>query len=200
MQHKKQVVFDSIVEYIRSYKENNSGGSPTVREIAEAVGISAPTVSRYMKELMDQNVLKYSGHRNIVTKEYDEHVKDIRVVPVLGRVSCGVPKLAEENIEDYVPLPGTLFGKGDLYALYANGDSMIGAGIEDGDIVIVRAQSVADSNDIVVALKGEEEATLKRFKRVGTKIYLHPENDKYEDISAEDAVIQGKAISVIKMI
>ena len=120
-------------------------------------------------------------------------------MPVLGSVACGVPKLAIENIEEYIRLPVALFGNGNFYILRANGDSMIDAGINDGDLVVIRAQDYASPGQIVVALM-EDEATLKRFYPEPEKhrIRLHPENEEMEDIYVEGCIIQGIAVKVLK--
>ena len=121
-------------------------------------------------------------------------------VPLLGAVSCGIPKFAEGNIEEYVQLPTALFGKGDFFLLRASGDSMIEAGIDDGDLILVRHQDHADPGQIVVALIGEDEATLKRFYPEHSKgiIRLHPENSALDDIIVENCAIQGVAVHVMK--
>lgn len=196
MQHKKPERSILIEEYINRYKDVNKGASPTVRDIAQACDISPATVSRYMNYMKNNGVITFSGHRNITTKQ-DEIEDDFCRVPVLGKVSCGIPKFAEENIEEYVKLPTKLFGKGNFFCLRANGDSMINVGINDGDIVLIKQQNVADYNQIIVALV-DDEATLKRFRPSGDKIILHPENDKYDDIEVESCEIQGVAVKVIK--
>ena len=120
-------------------------------------------------------------------------------VPVLGSIACGIPKFAEENIEEYVRLPVSLFGKGDFFILRAYGDSMIEAGIEDGDLVLIRQQNIADEGQIVVALI-DDEATLKRFYPEPQKhrIRLHPENSHMDDIFVDHCEIQGVAVKVLK--
>ncbi len=120
-------------------------------------------------------------------------------VPVLGRIACGIPKYAEENIEEYIRLPVALFGQGDFFLLRAYGDSMIESGIEDGDLVLIRQQSSADDGQIVVALM-EDEATLKRFYPEPSKhrIRLHPENSHMDDIYVDNCEIQGVAVKVLK--
>ena len=105
--------------------------------------------------------------------------------------------LAEENIEEYVKLPISLFGHGEFFLLRAKGDSMINAGIDDGDLVVVRQQPTAVYNQIVVALV-DDEATLKRFRPQPDCVYLHPENPSYDDIIVRDCVIQGVAVKVLK--
>ena len=118
-------------------------------------------------------------------------------VPVVGSIACGVPNLAEEDIEEYIPLPEKLFGKGDFFILRAKGQSMIEAGIDEGDLVIVRMQNTAEDGQIVVALVGDE-ATLKRLYKESDGIRLHPENSSMEDIFVPDCSIQGVAVKVLK--
>lgn len=199
MQHKNAAYFKRVEDFIEKYTAKHAV-SPTSREIAEGTGLSPATVCRYMKVMRDENVLEYSGIRDVTTKRQREiRVNTSTPIPVLGAVSCGVPKFAEENIEEYVTLPISLFGKGDFFILRANGDSMKGAGIDNGDLVLIRQQCTAEPGDIVVALMGEE-ATLKRYlpDRKKHKIKLHPENDAYEDIVVDECVIQGVAEYVMK--
>ena len=121
-------------------------------------------------------------------------------IPILGSVSCGVPLLEEENIEAYYWLPEELFGKGDFFFLRANGDSMIGAGIDDGDLVLIRRCDDAQVGQIVVALTDENENTLKRFYPEPEKnqVRLKAENPKYKDIITRECHVQGVAVKVIK--
>ena len=198
MRSKNEEYFHLIEAYINDYKEKN-GSAPTVREIESGIGLSKATVSRYLSYMRDKGMIDYAGHRNITTKE-GRKTLDVSVkVPVLGTVSCGIPKYAEENIEGYVRLPVALFGRGQFYILRANGDSMIDADIYDGDLVLIRQQNYADEGQIVVALM-EDEATLKRYypEPENHRVRLHPENEALEDIYASDCIIQGVAIKVIK--
>ena len=190
--------FKMIEEFIDEYREKN-GGSPTVREIQDGTGIARSTVSRYLSFMRDNGMIDYEGFRNITTREAKITRAETTKVPVLGAVSCGVPKFAEENIEEYVRLPVALFGKGDFFILRANGDSMINAGIEDGDLVLIRQQSYANEGQIVVALM-EDEATLKRYYPEPQKrrIRLHPENSSMRDIYVANCIIQGVAVKVLK--
>ena len=119
------------------------------------------------------------------------------LVPVVGTVACGSPILAEENIEEYVTLPAALFGRGNFFLLRARGDSMINAGIADGDLVLVRQQDTAEYNQIAVALI-DDEATLKRFRPEGDRVVLHAENPNYDDIVVDRCAVQGVAVKVIK--
>lgn len=198
MRTMNQEYFKMIEEYIDEYRENNHT-APTVREIADGVGLPRSTISRYISYMREQNMIDYDGHRNISTKA-SRMLNDVTVkVPVLGVVSCGIPKFAEENIEEYIRLPVAIFGRGDFYILRANGESMIEAGIDDGDLVLIRKQSYADEGQIVVALM-EDEATLKRFYPEPKKhrIRLHPENSRMDDIYVDNCEIQGVAVKVLK--
>ena len=196
---KNRELFGEIENYIDKYKEQHAGASPSVREIADEVGVNYSTVSRYLKQMKEEGIIEYDGHRNIKTREGKINWGDTMKVAVLGSVACGVPKFAEENIEEYVRLPISLFGSGDFYILRATGDSMINVGIDDGDLVLIRQQSYADAGQIVVALI-EDEATLKRYYPEPDKkrVRLHPENDDMSDIYVRDCLIQGVALKVIK--
>lgn len=189
--------FQRIEEYVNDYRELTGGCSPTLAEIAEGLGLAKSTVSKYLKRMREEGRVDFAGHRNIVTRQMREDAEGLCRVPLLGAVACGLPILAEENIEAYVRLPVSLFGRGEFYLLRAKGDSMTGAGIEDGDLVLVRRQGTAEYNQIVVALIGEE-ATLKRFRPERDGIRLHAENPRYDDIVVEECVLQGVAVKIIK--
>lgn len=189
---------EMLEEFIDKYIEQNNA-SPTITEITEGVGLPRSTVGRYIAYMRDQGIIDYGGHRSITTRQTKKMKNESVRVPVLGAVACGVPNLAIENIEEYIRLPVALFGKGDFYILRANGDSMIDAGINDGDLVVIRAQDYASPGQIVVALM-EDEATLKRFYPEPEKkrIRLHPENEEMDDIYVEGCIIQGIAVKVLK--
>ena len=200
MQHKKQEYFDAIVDYIDRYKEENGWSTPSTYEIAVGVNLSQPTVVRYLKTMREKGVLDYDGHRNIRTRRSVLHTQSYSQVPVLGDIACGIPKYAQENIEEYVNLPTSLFGKGDFFLLRAKGYSMINAGIDDGDLILVRQQNTADYNQIVVALVADE-ATLKRYRpHPDGTIHLHPENTEMDDIVvySDECMIQGVAVKILK--
>ena len=195
MRSKNQVIFSEIEKFLIDYTDQY-GYCPSVDEIAAGIGVPKTTTFRYLKQMKEDGTIRYSGCRNITFT--NETVQTVRV-PVLGKIACGIPKFAEENIEEYVKLPVSLFGKGDYFLLRAYGDSMVEAGIEDGDLVLIRKQNTAEKGQIVVALM-EDEATLKRFYPEPEKhrIRLHPENSQMEDIFVEDCLIQGVAIKVLK--
>ena len=190
--------FVMIEEFIDKYNEKKHI-APTLSEIADGVGLPLPTVGRYVAYMREQGMLDYDGRRSITTKSTRKLNTESVKVAVLGSVSCGVPKYAEENIEEYIRLPVALFGKGEFFILRANGDSMIEAGIDHGDLVLIRQQNYADPGQIVVALM-DDEATLKRFYPEPEKrrICLHPENRTMKDIYVDNCVIQGVAVKVLK--
>lgn len=195
MRSKDKTLMAAIEKFVSDYTDSN-GISPTMQEVADGVGSSKATVQRYIAQLCDDGILDYSGYRTMTSTK--TKAAAIRV-PVLGTIACGIPKFAEENIEEYVRLPVALFGKGNFFILRAYGDSMIEAGIENGDLVLIRQQNYADEGQIVVALM-EDEATLKSFYPEPKKhrIRLHPENSRMDDIYVDNCEIQGVAVKVLK--
>ena len=195
MRHKDKATFEKIERFVNDFSDRY-GFSPTMAEIADAIGIGKTTVYRYLSQMKKDGVVDYSGFRNVKTTK--TNVQSVRI-PVLGAIACGIPKYAEENIEEYVKLPVSLFGQGDYFILRAVGDSMIGASIEDGDLVLIRKQDYANEGQIVVALINND-ATLKRFYPEPKKhrVRLHPENPEMDDIITKDCEIQGVAVKVFK--
>lgn len=195
MRSKDKNLMAAIEKFVSDYTDSN-GISPAMQEVADGVGSSKATVQRYIAQLCDDGILDYSGYRTMTSTK--TKAAAIRV-PVLGTIACGIPKFAEENIEEYVRLPVALFGKGNFFILRAYGDSMIEAGIDNGDLVLIRQQNYADEGQIVVALM-EDEATLKRFYPEPKKhrIRLHPENSRMDDIYVDNCEIQGVAVKVLK--
>lgn len=176
------------------------GTYPSLQQIANAVGLSTTQTYRYVDELIKRGEIDKKGKfGDLQTKEIANTICNNNRLPIVGEIACGGPILAEENIESYVTFSKELLGLGKFFILRAKGDSMINAGINDGDLVIVRQQETAEIGQIVVALIGNE-ATLKRYyldnKR--KKIRLHPENDKMEDMFFDDIAIQGIAVKVLK--
>lgn len=195
MRSKDKTLMAAIEKFVSDYTDSN-GISPTMQEVADGVGSSKATVQRYIAQLCEDGILDYSGYRTMTSTK--TKAAAIRI-PVLGTIACGIPKFAEENIEEYVRLPVALFGKGNFFILRAYGDSMIEAGIDNGDLVLIRQQNYADEGQIVVALM-EDEATLKRFYPEPKKhrIRLHPENSRMDDIYVDNCEIQGVAVKVLK--
>lgn len=203
MQVKKQKNIDAIIEFIDNYRMG-TGLAPSMSEIARGVGLAQGTISKYVAYMKEQGIVDYdSSIRGIRTKKGSAFAASYSNVPVVGEIACGSPIYAEENIEEYVQLPESLFGRGDFFILRAKGESMIEAGIDDGDLVLVRKQPVADYNQIVVALIGDE-ATLKRYRpQEDGSVRLHPENTFMSDIIIDAAdlaefCIQGVVTKIIK--
>ena len=198
----KQEYFIKLEQYINSYQQEN-GCSPSIGDMVRDLEIPQTTVYRYITYMKEKGMIDIKGRGKYATKEMAKLKRETVSLPVLGAVSCGIPKYAEENIEEYVRVPASWFGAGEFFALRADGESMINAGIADGDLVIVRKQSYADPGQIIVALIGNEEATLKRYRpKDGQYIDLVPENEKFKvrtvDLSCESLIIQGVAVKVLK--
>ena len=172
---------------------------PSVRTIASELGITKSTAHNYFKELEESGALQYNNG-NLLTELIEKYSKDKERAAIVGSIPCGPAETEEEYIEEYVDLPKAIFGEGPFYILCADGDSMIDAGIEDGDLVVIKIQNTARKGDIVVALVNDNENTLKRYyeDEINHKVVLHPENSAYDDMIFDSVVIQGVAVHVIK--
>ena len=182
---------EKILMFLNDYMEEY-GYAPSVREICAAVGLkSTATVSYHLNELKRQGRIEGdSSKRRAISLPESRKVGHI---PLLGVVTAGPPILALENIEGFVPWDGDP----DCYALRIKGDSMINAGIFDGDKIVVKKQETASNGDIVVALI-DDSATVKRFYKQNGKIILHPENDLLEDIVVDSALILGVVVGLTR--
>lgn len=182
-----EVLINKIFEYVKEYQLAN-GISPTFREIQNTLKISSlSVVKRYVDILKSRNVFSESENGGIDTPEGLSLVES-KIVPLVGRVACGKPILAIENIEGNYKLPKDLLGNGKYFMLEATGDSMIGIGIHDGDILIVREQPSAEYGEIVIALI-DGEATAKTYKPGHKQIVLQSENPLHKDI-----VVKGQKL------
>lgn len=182
---------EKIVEFVRQFTHEN-GFPPSIREIGAAVGLrSTASVSYHLQQLQDKGLLQSPGgkgrKRTVVTSQRGGYI------PIVGVVTAGLPILAVENQE------GTMVWDGDpdCFALRVRGDSMIGAGILDGDKVVIRPQQTAQDGQIVVARIGDE-ATVKRLQRQNGEVWLMPENDNYEPIDGREAEIIGLVRAVVR--
>ena len=196
MKYRNSDIMDRIIPFVNDFYRDNHR-SPSLRQISAGTGIARTTLQRMLNTLADRGLIDYDGE-TIVTEVSNKVLEDTTLVGIIGSIPCGNLSLEEESIEEIVQLPVSLFGKGDLFLLHARGDSMAGAGIDDGDLVLIRKQEEAQNNDIVVAYVEGEGNTLKRFRKFGKTVFLHPENPKYTDIPLKDCRIQGIAIKVIK--
>ena len=184
-------------EYIRE-RQRKDGVSPSYRRIMHALGMSSLNlVQRYVLALENQGRIRRTRLGSIALPKRLDAGKN-KITPLVGDIACGQPSFAEENIEASYALPEAIFGKGELFMLHTHGDSMIDAGIREGDLIVVRKQNTADDGQIVVALI-DGEATLKRLFHRNGKIVLHPENRQMQDIVVDNCEIQGVLVSCIKM-
>ena len=196
MKHRSTETMDRIISFVNDFYRDNHR-SPSLRQIAAETGISHMTVKRMLNTMADNGRIDYDGE-TIVTEVSSKSDNQTVNVGIIGNIPCGNLSLEEEAIEEVVQLPVAIFGKGELFLLHASGDSMTGAGIDDGDLVLIRKQEEANIGDIVAAYIEGEGNTLKRYKKYGSTIVLHPENPKYRDIPLKECKIQGIAVSVIK--
>ncbi len=186
----------AVYEYIQE-KIAYDGYAPSVRDIAAALGIrSTSTVHAYMRRLEEKGYIqKEQGKSRAVKIERKGEPDKMLRVPILGKVAAGIPITAVQTCEGYVDYPASMSrGKSSLFALRVQGDSMINAGILDGDIVIVENRRYADEGEIVVALI-DDEATVKRFFRDNGRVRLQPENSKMKPIYCTDVMILGVVIA-----
>ena len=182
---------EEILQFLTQFVCEN-GYAPSVREICTAVGLqSTATVHYHLSALRDAGLIEMDDMKKRAISLPECRRADR--IPVVGVVTAGVPILAVENIEGYIPWDG----ERGCYALRVRGDSIINAGILDGDKVVVRPQQTADNGEIVVALL-DDSATVKRFRKVGATVWLMPENPAYDPIAGTEAQILGKVNAVIR--
>ena len=161
MRSKNPEVMNAICTFVDQYYREHHA-SPSVNEIAQGVGVSKATSYRYLVAMNERGMLSYNG-KTIVTKQVGKCTSGYFSAPVVGSIRCGDPEREEESVEEYVSLPKSIFGEGKFYILRAKGDSMVDAGIEDEDLIVIRIQDTAAVGDIVVALDEDNENTLKIF-------------------------------------
>lgn len=198
-----------ILEYIQQ-EVQLKGYPPSVREIGEAVGLSSSsTVHAHLERLEELGYLRRDPTKpraievlvgsSGISDTFSFH-KDMVNVPLIGTVTAGAPILATENIQDYFPLPKDFTRTDSAFMLRIKGDSMIDAGIFDGDLVIVSNENKSVTNGEIVVAMLEDEATVKRFYKESNHIRLQPENEKYEPIIASDVQILGKVVGLVRKI
>jgi repressor LexA len=202
---RQRQIMDFVTEYVDGH-----GYPPTVREIGEAVGLASPsTVHAHLANLERAGLLRRDPTKPRALELTQRpaagpprRLDDAPVLPLLGSIAAGGPLLAHENIEDYLRVPEPLSRGGQEFLLRVKGDSMVNAGILDGDFVVVERGQDARNGEIVVALVGEDEsadeATVKRFFREDRRVRLQPENDALEPIYARHVQILGRVIGVFR--
>jgi repressor LexA len=196
-----------VLDYIKSTVEDR-GYPPSVREIGDAVGLSSPSsVHAQLNSLVQAGMIKKDPSkpraimitdetRAAVSRPPERHTRD---VPVLGRIAAGTPILAAEHVDEVMTLPTELVGEGPVFLLEVKGDSMVEAGIHEGDLVAIHKQPEARDGEIVAVLVDGEEATVKRLERRDGKVFLHSENPAFEPMVFTDGVeLIGKVVSVLR--
>ncbi|MFG2050418.1 transcriptional repressor LexA [Micromonospora sp. NPDC048935] len=193
-----------ILAVIRSWVDQH-GYPPTVREIGAAVGLGSPSsVTHHLKALERQGLIRRApgGPRALDARPPATDTVALPnpqgaiSIPLLGAIAAGTPILAAEHVEEVLSLPADLVGRGTLFALRVRGESMIEAGIADGDVIVVRQQPVADNGDIVAALIGDE-ATCKQYRVRDGQVEFVPRNSRYSAVPAPDARVLGKVVCVL---
>jgi repressor LexA len=195
---RQQEIFDFVRQYVGEH-----GYPPTVRDIGKAIGLaSSSTVHAHLANLERLGLLRRDPTKPRAIEVLKDKARQAVApggLPVVGQVAAGSPVLAEENIEEYVPVPGIAGGDDGEFVLRVKGDSMKDAGILEGDFVIVRRQETAADGEIVVALVGEE-ATVKRFFRENDHVRLQPENEAMEPIRTRDAHVLGRVVGLCRRV
>ncbi|MBD0380424.1 transcriptional repressor LexA [Paenibacillus sedimenti] len=194
----------AILEFIKN-EVKDKGYPPSVREIGEAVGLaSSSTVHGHLERLEKKGLIRRDPTKpraiEILGLDGSESnfAHSVARVPLVGKVTAGVPITATENIEDYFPLPSHIVGDNNVFMLSIMGDSMIEAGIHNGDYVIVKQQQTANNGDIVVAMTEDDEATVKRFYKERDHIRLQPENSAMQPILLKHVTILGRVIGLFR--
>ncbi|MFD1066200.1 transcriptional repressor LexA [Oceanobacillus locisalsi] len=199
---RQQMIFNFIKDEVEQ-----KGYPPSVREIAVAVELaSSSTVHGHLERLENKGYIRRDPTKpraiEIIYGNENEAPRDKAIyIPVIGKVTAGIPITAIENIEEYIPVPSSSAGPDDnLFVLIIDGESMIEAGILDNDMVIVKQQNSADNGDIVVAMTEDDEATVKRFFKEKNRFRLQPENPTMEPLYYENVTILGKVIGLYRNI
>jgi len=206
MRHRDLDKQKKIVDFVNRF-QLEKGFPPSVREICQAVGFkSTSTVHAYLKKLEEEGKISKDATKPRALKVLDSSAKnlegyiadqEIDNIPVVGKITAGAPILAVENIEETFPIPVRYLENSTSFMLKVRGDSMINAGILDGDYILVKQQSIANNGDIVVALL-EDEATVKTFYKEKDHFRLQPENPDYEPIIVKNLNILGKVIGLFR--
>ena len=202
MRSKNTAHYSTIINFVNKYFDD-IGRSPSTREIESATGISRPTVQRYLRELCERGEIEYDGHRGIITDYMRGASEGTSPVLMGNSIPCGMlSEVCDAELES-IRMPTALIGNGEFFLLRARGNSMINAGIDDGDLVLIKRCERVREGRIAAFLYDNSETTLKRFKQDKNAIYLIPENDEMEPIviragDRSRLIIQGEAIMVMK--
>ncbi|CAM8628246.1 transcriptional repressor LexA [Candidatus Planktophila dulcis] len=195
----------SILDFIKTSSESQ-GYAPSMREIGEAAGLNSPASVKYQLDILEEKgFIRRDADRGrameVVLPDSmsgaGAHTDKTRFIPLVGSIAAGVPITADQQVEETLPLPESLVGKGDLFMLKVKGESMINAAICDGDYVVIRQQKDANNGDIVAAMI-DGEATVKTFSRKGGHIWLLPANDDFAPIDGDQCEVLGIVTAVLR--
>ena len=195
----------SILDFIKTASESQ-GYAPSMREIGEAAGLNSPASVKYQLDILEEKgFIRRDADRGrameVVLPDSmtgaGAHTDKTRFIPLVGSIAAGVPITADQQVEETLPLPESLVGKGDLFMLKVKGESMINAAICDGDYVVIRQQKDANNGDIVAAMI-DGEATVKTFSRKGGHIWLLPANDDFAPIDGDQCEVLGIVTAVLR--
>jgi repressor LexA len=205
---RQQQVLEVVEQHMREH-----GYPPTVREIGEAIGLASPsTVHAHLKALEASGALRRDGAkpraidlgearaRREADRAEAASLAGVRMLPLVGSIAAGSPILAEENVEEHIAVPERITGSGENFLLRVRGDSMVNAGILDGDTVVIRRQEDCADGEIAACLVDGEEATVKRLRRVDGRIRLDPENDHLQPFFPDDVRVMGVVVGVFRRI
>ena len=197
----------SILDFIKTATESQ-GYAPSMREIGDAAGLNSPASVKYQLDILEEKgfIRRDENRGRAMEVVLPDHIAGesaptdkTRFIPLVGSIAAGVPITADQQVEETLPLPESLVGKGDLFMLKVKGESMINAAICDGDYVVVRQQKDAQNGDIVAAMI-DGEATVKTFSRKGGHIWLLPANDDFAPIDGDNCEVLGKVTAVLRSI
>jgi repressor LexA len=197
----------TILEFIKS-STDSQGYAPSMREIGDAAGLNSPASVKYQLDILEEKgfIRRDENRGRAMEVVLPDHMTGesastdkTRFIPLVGSIAAGVPITADQQVEETLPLPESLVGKGDLFMLKVKGESMIDAAICDGDYVVIRQQKDANNGEIVAAMI-DGEATVKTFSRKGGHIWLLPANDDFAPIDGDNCEILGKVTAVLRSI
>ncbi len=197
----------TILDFIKTATESQ-GYAPSMREIGDAAGLASPASVKYQLDILEEKgFIRRDENRGrameVVLPDHmtgeSAHTDKTRFIPLVGSIAAGVPITADQQVEETLPLPESLVGKGDLFMLKVKGESMINAAICDGDYVVIRQQKDANNGDIVAAMI-DGEATVKTFSRKNGHIWLLPANDDFAPIDGDQCEVLGKVTAVLRSI
>lgn len=195
MKTTNEELVDKVLSFVKE-TQKIEGKSPSFRQICRKMGFASIATAQYYVKILKQRGLITQNDEGKIEIPFNLHRGQTQTAPIVGSVACGEPIFAEENIEETVQLPTSIFGNQKCMLLRAKGDSMIGVGINDGDLIVAEICNHADEGQIVVALI-DDSATVKTLKRKNGKVILHPENPKLADIEPENLIIQGVVKHII---